>query len=112
MPAPNLVGELWLVNRIVETCDADVSRRRINAFLIHQLNAVELKHLLEPLDSRGVARQAVEMLDDDHVEVLLSHTFEQTLIAISLVFGKARLCSVDKFTNDIEAIACGDLPAE
>ena len=51
-------------------------------------------------------------LDDDHVEVLLSHTFEQTLIAISRVFGKARLCSVDKFTNDIEAIACGDLPAE
>jgi len=43
---------------------------------------------------------------------LLSHTIEQTLIAIARVFGKARLCSVDKFTNDIEVIACGDLPAE
>ena len=108
MPASNLVGELWLV----ETCDADVSCRRINALLIHQLNAVELKHLLEALDGGGVARQAVEMLNDDHVKVLLSHTIEQTLIAIARVFGKARLCSVDKFTNDIEVIACGDLPAE
>ena len=77
MPAPNLVSELRLVDRIVEACDADVSCGRINAFLIHQLNAVEFKHLLEALDGCGIARQAVEMLDDDHVKVMLSHTIEQ-----------------------------------
>src|ERR1700729_1383048 len=110
MPAPNLVGELRLVDRIVETCDADVSCGRIDAFLIHQLNAVELKHLLEALDGGGIAGQAAEMLDDDHVKILLSHTIEQSLITLAGIFGKARLSSIDKFTDDIQVIACSNLP--
>ncbi len=76
MAAPNLLGELWLVNRVVETCDADVSGGRINALLIHQLNTVEFENLLEALDGSGIARQAIEMLNDDHVKVMVAHTIE------------------------------------
>jgi hypothetical protein len=43
---------------------------------------------------------------------MLSHTIEQSLIAVARIFGKAGLCSVNKFTNDIEVVSCGDLPAE
>ncbi|KMJ93254.1 hypothetical protein CF64_44155 [Bradyrhizobium japonicum] len=87
MATPNLVGELRLINRVVETCDADVGGSRVNAFLIHQLNAIELENLLETLDGCGIARQAIEMLNDHNIKIMVSHAIEQLLIAVPRIFG-------------------------
>src|SRR5438270_6384976 len=105
MAAPYLFGELRLVNRVVETCDADVSGGRIDPFLIHQLDAIELENLLETLDGCGITRQAVEMLNHDYVKVPVSHTVEQTLIAVPRTFGKTRFCGILKLADDIEVVA-------
>jgi len=81
MAAPYLFSELRFVDGVLEARDVDVGGGRKNACLIHQINAVKLENLLEALNCCEIARQAVEMLNNNHIEVMAAHIVKQPLIA-------------------------------